>query len=250
MVVSFPEIKDWGEPFRYEGSSSRALLLIHGFTGSTNQLRALGKQLTAKENWTTLGIRLPGHGTTVEDLAQAKWRDWYNTSCAALEELHQDYSTVGILGFSLGAALAFYLGAKKNDLVSAVIGLCPGLRLRGISKHFVPIIKHFKRTVSKGKPKPNDPWRGYHTVPLETMHEVLKFQKLVRKSLPMVKAPVLIIQARQDKRIPSNVGQEITQSVSSSRTEHLWVENSDHIVVFSSEAPIVFERIVNFLRTV
>lgn len=250
MAASFPEIKDWGKPFRYEGSSSKALLMIHGFTGSTNQLRALGQQLTVKENWTTLGIRLPGHGTTVEDLAQTKWRDWYKSSWVALEELSQYYSTVGILGFSLGAALAFYLGAKKNNLVSAVIGLCPGLHLRGIGKYFVPIIKHFKRTASKGEPKPNDPWRGYHTVPLETMHEVLKFQKLVRKSLPMVKAPILIIQARQDKRVPSKVGQEIARNVASSRKEQFWVENSDHIVVFSAEAPIVFERIANFLRTI
>ncbi|MFX0114579.1 MAG: alpha/beta hydrolase [Candidatus Hodarchaeota archaeon] len=249
MGTSLSEIKDWGKPFRYEGSTSKALLLIHGFTGSTHQLRALGEQLTMKEGWTTLGVRLPGHGTSVEDLAQKKWPDWYSTVRLALEELKQDHRTVAILGFSLGGVLAFYLAAKKRDVVAGVIGICPALHLRGIGHRFVPIIKHLKKTINKGDPDPNDPWRGYHVVPLETMHEVLKFQKVARKQLSEVKAPILVIQARQDKRIPRKVGQEIAQKVSSSRFEHFWAENSGHIVVFSPSASAVTERISKFLRT-
>jgi carboxylesterase len=249
MNVPVSEIKDWGKPFRYEGSASKALLLIHGFTGSTHQLRPIGERLATREGWTTLGVRLPGHGTSMEDLIQIKWPDWYNTVRLAFEELKQDHSTVAVLGFSLGGALAFYLAAKKRDLVAGVIGVCPALRLRGLGQRFVPIIKHFKKTVSKGEPDPNDPWRGYHVVPLETMHEVLKFQKVARKYLSEVKAPILVIQARQDKRVPQKVGQEIAQKVSSNRIEHFWAENSGHIVVFSPDAPAVTEKIRDFLKT-
>ncbi|MFQ5980495.1 MAG: alpha/beta hydrolase [Candidatus Heimdallarchaeota archaeon] len=249
MHTSFSKIKDWGRPFHYEGSTSKALLLIHGFTGSTHQLRPLGKQLAEQEGWTTLGIRLPGHGTTVEDLAQKNWQDWYLKSDLALKELDQDYATIAVLGFSFGAALAFYLAAKKNNLVSGVIGLCPALRLRGIAQHFVPALKYFKKTVKKGEPRPNDPWRGYHQVPLETLSSVLKFQKITRKSLPEVTAPVLVIQGANDKRIPSKIGQEIAQKITSRRFEQFWAKKAGHIVMFSPDAAKITKKISVFLKT-
>ncbi|MHA2231038.1 MAG: alpha/beta hydrolase [Candidatus Hodarchaeales archaeon] len=249
MHTSFSEIKDWGRPFHYEGSTSKALLLIHGFTGSTHQLRSLGKQLAEREGWTTLGIRLPGHGTTVEDLAQTNWQDWYLKSDLALKELDQDYATIAVLGFSFGAALAFYLAAKKNNLVSGVIGLCPALRLRGITQHLVPALKYFKKTVKKGEPSPNDPWRGYHQVPLETLSSVLKFQKITRESLPEVTAPVLVIQGANDKRIPSKIGQEIAQKIASRRFEQFWAKKAGHIIMFSPDAVIITKKISAFLKT-
>lgn len=249
MPALFSEIKDWGRPFHYEGSNSKALLLIHGFTGSTHQLRPLGKQLAEQEGWTTLGIRLPGHGTTVEDLAQTNWPDWYLRSELALKELDQDYATIAVLGFSFGAALAFYLASKNNNFVSGVIGLCPALRLRGITQYFVPVIKYLKKTVRKGEPNPNDPWRGYHQVPLESLSSVLKFQKIARKSLPEVIAPVLVIQGANDKRIPAKIGQEIAQKIGSRRYEQFWAEKAGHIVMFSPDASKITKKISTFLKT-
>ena len=82
-----------------------------------------------------------------------------------------------------------------------------------------------------------------------TRRHATKLQKEARKHLSKVEAPILVVQARQDKRVPQKVGQEIAQKVSSTRFEHFWAENSDHIVVFSPDAPVVTEKITSFLKS-
>ncbi len=248
--VSMIEIKSWGKPFHFEGSQSKAILLIHGFTGSTHQLKSIGEYITEKQGWTTHGIRLPGHGTNPGDLANKSWNDWVNESIKALEELKKNNETVVVLGFSLGGAIALYLAAERKKHVSAVIGLCPAIRLLGYWKYFVPIIKKFSKYHEKSQLDPEDPWKGYQLIPWSSVHETLQFQKIVRSKLPEIQAPLLVIQARHDRRVPMGVGEEIKNKINSPLIDHIWAENSGHIVMFSPDEKFVKQKIIEFLNKI
>jgi len=60
--MDHPLIMSGAEPFLFAGSKV-GVLLIYGFTGSPAAMRGLGKVLNETLGYTTLGIRLPGHGT-------------------------------------------------------------------------------------------------------------------------------------------------------------------------------------------
>ena len=60
--------------FILEGGSV-GILLIHGFTGSTTEMRLVGEYLN-QHDITVSAPCLPGHGTTIEDLNQRQWSDW------------------------------------------------------------------------------------------------------------------------------------------------------------------------------
>ena len=57
-------ITSGAEPFLLPGGS-KGVLLIHGFTGSPSEMILLGNYLY-RQGYTVLGVRLAGHGKTVE----------------------------------------------------------------------------------------------------------------------------------------------------------------------------------------
>ena len=52
------------EGFEFQGDNGKAVLLLHGYTGSASEMRPLGEYLH-KHGYTVLCPLLPGHGTTV-----------------------------------------------------------------------------------------------------------------------------------------------------------------------------------------
>src|SRR2546428_9012211 len=73
------------EPFSAPGGPHGALVL-HGFTGSPQSMRGLAKAFAAAGFAVELPL-LPGHGTTIEDMATTGWDDWSGTAEAAYQEL-------------------------------------------------------------------------------------------------------------------------------------------------------------------
>ena len=58
----------------FEGSPV-GCLLVHGMGSTPYQVRSLGEYL-AWQGLTVLGIRLPGHGTTLDELEQTTAQQW------------------------------------------------------------------------------------------------------------------------------------------------------------------------------
>lgn len=52
-----------------DGSRDHCVVLVHGYTATPGELRLLGDELQ-QLNFKVMGVRLPGHGTTVQDLAK------------------------------------------------------------------------------------------------------------------------------------------------------------------------------------
>ena len=50
-------------------------LVLHGFTGNPSSMRGLAETLAAEGLHVELP-RLPGHGTTIEDMLTTGWADW------------------------------------------------------------------------------------------------------------------------------------------------------------------------------
>src|SRR2546428_11933352 len=64
------------DAFSLPGSRPLGCLLVHGFTGTPEEMRPLGEALTAR-GFPVYAVRLAGHGTDVADLARTRWTDWF-----------------------------------------------------------------------------------------------------------------------------------------------------------------------------
>src|SRR5215217_7889060 len=98
-------------PF-FDQRGPRGVLLIHGYSGSPDELRGMGANL-AEAGYTVHGPLLAGHGGAPADLFQVRWEDWLASASAGLRLLRERCRTVFICGFSIGGLLALHLAARK-----------------------------------------------------------------------------------------------------------------------------------------
>ena len=104
------------EPFFHSGGST-GVLLCHGFTGSPASLRPWADYLAAAGLTVSLP-RLPGHGTTWQDMAHTRWEDWYAEVDRAYEELRGHADEIFVMGLSMGGCLALRMAELRGDGVA------------------------------------------------------------------------------------------------------------------------------------
>ena len=73
------------EPFSAPGGPHGALVL-HGFTGTPQSMRGLAEAFAAAGYAVELPL-LPGHGTSVDDMATTTFADWSEAVARAYDEL-------------------------------------------------------------------------------------------------------------------------------------------------------------------
>src|SRR5439155_6464493 len=107
-------------------------------------MRPMGEWLAAR-GLTVVGPRLPGHGTSVEDLSAVTWRDWVREVEAALADLATRCPSVVVVGLSFGGALALHLAATHPDELRGVVVI--NAYVNDPRMLFSPVIRLFARTV-------------------------------------------------------------------------------------------------------
>ncbi|SVC38938.1 uncharacterized protein METZ01_LOCUS291792, partial [marine metagenome] len=95
-----------------------ALLLLHGFTGSTATIWPLGRTLTDRR--TVLAVDLPGHGQTgLLDPPDHRFESTLDALVRILDQRGID--EVDVLGYSMGGRLALGLAVRHPERVRSTV---------------------------------------------------------------------------------------------------------------------------------
>src|SRR5262245_31617071 len=92
------------EPWSSTGGPAGALCL-HGFTGNPSSMRGLAEAFAAAGFSVELP-RLPGHGTTVEEMKGTGWADWTAEVESAYQRLASRTERLVVAGLSMGGSLS------------------------------------------------------------------------------------------------------------------------------------------------
>lgn len=239
-------------PFFLEGGTT-GVLLIHGFTGSPTEMRRVGDYLHAR-GCTVSGPLLPGHGVTPEDLNRCRWTDWTGHVEQALADLRARCQRVFIGGLSLGSLLTLYLAVQHPDL-PGIITYSPAPWVADRLIYAVPIAKYFLPTRRQTtRPDLVDPeaelqiW-CYTVHPLYAMHELLKLILRVRRLLPQVTVPVLIIHSTGDSSIHPQSAQRTYQRIGAADKQLITLERSGHCITMDQHWEFVAAKTFDFIRS-
>jgi len=237
------------QPFSFEGGKT-GVLVVHGFTGCTQSMRPLGEGLAAA-GFTVLGPRLPGHGTSVEDMATRTWEEWVGEAEKGLRELMDRCDKVFVTGLSMGGTITCYLGEKYAEKVAglmpinaAVAKLNPLLPLTTVTKYFMKTIPGVGSDIKD----PNMKESCYDKVPVRAAAELYELMKLTKRDLPKITAPILIFASREDHVVPTTNGPYILENVSSKDKELVWLENSYHVATLDYDKDLIVKRCVEFIN--
>ena len=115
------------KPFTFEGGD-RAVLLLHGFTGNSADVRMLGRFLE-KKGYTCHAPIYKGHGVPPEELVHTGPEDWWKDVMNAYQHLKdQGYEKIAAVGLSLGGVFSLKLAYTLPIL--GVVPMCAPMYIK------------------------------------------------------------------------------------------------------------------------
>ena len=238
--------------------SSRALLLLHGGGDTPQTLRYLAEYMYAR-GYNVRAPLLPGHGRSVSDFAAVTASSWMEAAQAVHRELSARYSWVGIVGLSMGGALAVRLAAE-DDTIPALALLAPYLampryvalaaRLAAIWGFAVPYVRSVSPTAARSILDPSELKRSL-AYGVFTPAALRALRSTVRKAflaLPRVTVPTLMIQSREDNRIAPRDAQRAFDRVGSRDKQLVWIAGAGHVITVDYGRDRVFATLADWLE--
>ncbi len=226
-------------------------LLIHGFTGTPDELHELGIFL-AQHGLTVSIPLLPGHGTTPQELAQIKWPTWVEWIRDEYHNLAQKCQEVFIGGQSMGGTLALHLGTHSTP--AGIMTFAAPVKFHHPLLAFYPLVKWFYRNYPKKygndirDPEMKKQLASYQVYPLPA---VMEFQKLLHHTyndLAEIHAPLLAFHSCQDHTIDIENIDMILNRTGSKIKQKIILENSFHLITADVERDLVKNATLEFIR--
>lgn len=231
------------------GHGPTGALLIHGFTGSPRSMIDLGRYL-AEQGLSVRGIRLPGHGTTWQDLNTRTAADWTGAVEEAAEAFEKEHDEVFLVSLSFGSALSLDHAARHPGRVKGLVLLAPFVKTNDPLRFVAPVASKLIKSVPgvgndiclEGQDE-----LCYDRVPAAASVNMLRFVRKVRNNLGAVTTPTLIMHGRQDHTSPPSNAQLIHDGIASTDKELVWLENSYHVITMDNDRDEVFRRTHEFI---
>jgi carboxylesterase len=259
------------EGFTLTANNGRAVLLLHGLTGSPFEMRYYGGKLH-KMGYDVHCPCLPGHCTSIEDLKSKKWQDWDSFAKAEFERLSSSYDEVYLSGLCLGALICLSI-AIDNDTPHALALLSPTLSLDGwslpwfrflIILAFTPLADILDYSFIEREPYgvKNEHVRkkvmtllasssasAYDRYPAVTFAELLRYSRYLKKNMRKVKTPTIIMHPEEDDICHIRNAKYIFDHIGSENRQFIRLKNSYHIVTIDNDKDIVINRTLEFFNS-
>lgn len=238
------------QPFLFKGENHqkhRAVLLLHGFTSHTGDVRMLGRFLQ-KHGYTCLAPLYKGHGVSPEELIKTTPADWWqDVRKGYLNLQEQGYDEIALAGLSLGGVFSLKMGYKER--VKAIIPMCTPMRIGQDDRLHSGVIQFARQYLSKsGLSKAEIEAQIASFNPNYMLNLLQQLNEKVRKNLSLIEVPTLIIQGRFDTMIDPSNAEFIYNNINSSEKHLNWYENSGHAVTLGPERHLLQEHILQFLE--
>lgn len=237
------------EEYLLQGTNGKGVLLIHGYTGTPAEMRLLGDYLHGK-GYTVLGVRLPGHGTTPQELNETVWTDWYKAAEEGCRRLLACCKEVMVAGLSMGGLLAIKIAAELP--VKKAAFLAAPIYVQDRRAPFLSFLRFFIKYLKKRQrcyfvaDKYN---LAYNVMPVKPLSSLFALTKLCKdKLLAQITVPCIVLQSTIEHTVQPRSAQYIYDNISSKEKKLVWFHNSGHILTLDVEREAVFTEIGNFFE--
>jgi carboxylesterase len=248
-TVSMP-VMPGAEPFFHSGGRT-AVLLCHGFTGNPSSLRPWADYLAVADLTVSLP-RLPGHGTTWQEMASTRWEDWYAEIDRAYEELCGQTGEIFVMGLSMGATLALRLAELRGDGVAGLVLVNPSLtapntlaKLAPVLGYILPSVKGIGSDIKKDGAHE----LAYDRIPGRAAASLAALWKVTRQRLGEVTQPVLVYRSTADHVLGPASLEMLQAKLPAGQLTVRELGNSYHVATLDNDADEIFAGSLEFVRS-
>lgn len=236
------------KPFTFE-AGPRAVLLLHGFTGHSADVRMLGRYLE-KKGYTTHAPIYRGHGLPPESLLDVTPEEWWEDVVEAYEHLQSlGYEDIAIAGLSMGGVLGLKLASERKTM--GVLTMCTPMFFDNetqLTQGFRQFAKQYKQLEQKEPDEIEDEVKELMAASGPIFEHIGRFVKEVNGLVDLVYTPGLVIQSVKDGMINPKSATFIYEHLESDDKRISWYENSEHVITMGQEKDKLHEDIYTFLE--
>ena len=225
--------------------------MSHGFTGSVQSIQPWAASLASpRDGWDGARVvapRLPGHGTSWQDLARTRWWDWYQAIEDSYEEVSAQCEHVFVAGLSMGGALALRLASLRP--VSGVLLVNPAVATR---RRVVPIAARLHRVlpsqpgIASDIADPEAEEVGYPRFSVTSLATMTKLWKETRSRLNQVSAPTIVFRSVEDHVVDDSTVSILRRKLKDVSVVEL--PRSYHVATLDYDAEMIFAESRRFIE--
>ena len=212
--------------------SNSAIIFLHGFKATPIQFKELA--IYFSQNYNVLVPLYPGHGTDKEYFKKTYFSQWYKNAKDVYIEARKKYKKVYLCGLSMGGTIALKLAEEfccdKTLAPDGIISISAPVFLNNLKEGILYDWRlYFDRYISwfikelKNKPNTADKDGAINDVPPDydpydfpvQVHSLKMGMYETGKNLKLIKAPILLMQAKGDETVPFANLDYISKNVSS-----------------------------------
>jgi carboxylesterase len=215
-------------------------------------MRPLAEAL-ARAGFTVELPRLPGHGTSVEDMATTGWADWSAAAEDAYLDLAGRCDKVIVTALSMGGTLAVWLATRHPEIAGLAL-------VNPVVQPLDASITDFARDLAeKGEAMmpgvgsdiadPDQHELAYEQTPVVSLLSLASAINELTISLPEITMPLLLMNAPQDHVVPPTNSELLAASVRGP-VERVSLDRSYHVATLDYDRDLIEERVVEFAQRV
>lgn len=252
MSAGAVSVMPGAEPGSWVTDSPVGVLCLHGFTGNPSSMRGLAEAMAA-QGWNVELPRLPGHGTSVEDMITTRFEDWSAEAERAYHRLAARCPKVVVAGLSMGGTLTLWLATRHRDIAGIVcvnpavqpqdpevIGMVQGMVAEG---HTV------MPGIGSDIADPDAVELAYDATPLAPLLSLMDALAALGPALPTITCPLLLCTSPQDHVVDPRQSDVLAAAVSGP-VERVTLERSYHVATQDYDKQLIFDRTAAFVRRV
>lgn len=237
------------KPFFFE-AGKRAVLLLHGFTGNSADVRMLGRFLE-KKGYTSLAPHYKGHGVPPEELIHTGPDEWWEDVLAGYNHLKEaGFEEIAVAGLSLGGVFSLKVG--YNMPVKGIITMCAPMTMRTTELMFEGVLKYasdYKKFEGKSDEEIEKEVEALQNQTMPSLADLRTLIHDVRDHVDHVYAPLFVVQATKDEVIDTSSATIIYNEAESGDKRIEWYKNSGHVITLGPEKEQLHEAIFEFLES-
>ena len=238
------------KPFTFEAKEGdRAVLLLHGFTGNTADVRMLGRYLQQK-GYTCHAPLYKGHDLPPEQLLEYGPGDWWQDVIEGYEFLKdQGYKNIAVCGLSLGGVFSLKLGYTVP--IKGIIPMCAPMSFKSDKRMLKGLhlyAAEYKRKEGKSKEQIEKEIDELFSQPLHALKGLKELIVDVKNHVDLIYAPTFVVQARNDQMIDIHSANIIYDAIQSDLKKIKWYEDSGHVITVDKERDQLHVDIFEFLE--
>lgn len=230
--------------------SRRGILLLHAYSGSSNDVRMLSRILE-KNDYTVSAPILTGHGTFEPlDILAASVEDWRQDARQAFLQLRKECEEVAIFGLSMGGILAMDLLEEEHpESIGGGLFCSPLFKTENqVPENFFRYAEQVYQTVGLDPVLQAEKLGQIRELVGGQLQAIEALGEQVAKRLSLLQVPIYLAQGGKDEMIAATTVYQTLKALPQTDVSLHWFAESGHVITVDPVHKQFEATVLNFIE--